>query len=96
PIEIPYLQRICAICEVDYAWKKSATHCFKCLLNPPNGEQIAEIFLRAMRGVDGCSNCYAEADRGENRHCTACHERRKGKTTRHAAKMSTRKLREAA
>ncbi|KAK1773963.1 hypothetical protein QBC45DRAFT_460021 [Copromyces sp. CBS 386.78] len=96
PLEIPYLGKICNICDYDFVWKKTADRCFMCLENKPSDQKIAEIFLRAMRGIDSCSNCYGEANRGNGRHCRDCHERQKLKTKKHAAKIKSRRARQAA
>ncbi|KAK1773962.1 hypothetical protein QBC45DRAFT_60136 [Copromyces sp. CBS 386.78] len=99
-LQVPYPGRTCSICGTNFVWKKSASRCFDCCRNRPRPRMIAAVIERAARGIDSCSTCYGEADRGENKLCAVCYERQKGKSrrsqARQKAKGRTRKAREAA
>ncbi|KAL0472869.1 hypothetical protein QR685DRAFT_550845 [Neurospora intermedia] len=68
----------------------------KLLQKQARPQEIAAVIERAARGIDSCSNYYGEADRGDNKLCTVCYGRQKGKNQRHKAKQRARKAREAA
>ncbi|EAA30094.1 hypothetical protein GE21DRAFT_5022 [Neurospora crassa] len=96
PLQVPYPGKVCSICRTNFVWKKTVDRCFGCCRNKPGPKKIAAVIERAARGIDSCSNCYGEADRGDNKLCTVCYGRQKGKNQRHKAKQRARKAREAA
>ncbi|KAK3334623.1 hypothetical protein B0H65DRAFT_390041, partial [Neurospora tetraspora] len=96
PLQVPYPDKTCSICHTNFVWKKTADRCFGCCRNKPGPKKIAAVIERAARGIDSCSTCYGEADRGDNQLCTLCYGRQKGKNERHAAKVRARKAREDA
>ncbi|KAK3399393.1 hypothetical protein B0T20DRAFT_318175, partial [Sordaria brevicollis] len=95
PLEVPYHGKLCNKCKKEPRWKKSALQCFGCRKDKATPEEIADIVSRARRGLGSCSNCFGPEDRGEGKHCQACHNKQVGKTQRFRANQKAKKEQEA-